>query len=251
MGNSGDSAAAGSLIAEIPVISVSQMIEVDRLMIEEYQITLLQMMENAGRALGRLGAELFFGNDPCGRRVTVLAGSGGNGGGALVAARRLVGWGASVQCCLASRSTELSPAVKHQLASLEKIGAPIVEQERLDSVKPELIIDGLIGYSLHGIPREPMTSLIAWANHNPAPTLSLDIPSGVDADTGAVPGPAILAQATLTLALPKTGLMNEPGKSRTGAVYLGDIGVPPQLYERLALKVSSRIFSDREMVRLW
>lgn len=251
MRDSGDSATVGGLFAELPAITVPQMVEVDRLMIEEYRITLLQMMENVGRMLGRLGAALYLNGDPFGRMVTVLAGSGGNGGGALAAARRLAGWGASVRCCLSCQPTELSPATHHQLTSLEKIGVPVIDQRSLDSVAPELIIDGLIGYSLHGAPREPTASLIAWANHNPAPTLALDLPSGVDANTGAIPGSAVQAQATLTLALPKVGLMSELGKGRAGAVYLGDIGVPAQLYERLGLQVSCRIFSGRDVTRLW
>ena len=236
---------------EIPTISVSQMVEVDRLMIDEYHIALLQMMENAGRALGRLAIDHFFDDKPVGRKVVVLAGPGGNGGGALAAARRLDGWGVSVQCCLAQQPAQSSAAVQHQLAALQKIEVPIVATQDLDSLAPELIIDGLIGYSLRGSPREPVAALIEWANHGSAPILSLDVPSGVDADTGAAPGSAIRAEATLTLALPKTGLTQEPGKQLSGAVYLADIGIPPQLYERIPLAVSRRIFSEHEIIRLW
>ena len=81
---------------EIPFLTTRQMIEVDRLMTAEYGIDLVRMMENAGRNLARLAVDRFFDGDPSGKRVTVLAGTGGNGGGVLVAARRLHAWGACI-----------------------------------------------------------------------------------------------------------------------------------------------------------
>jgi len=79
--------------AGVPAISVDQMREVDRLMVDEFGVTLLQMMENAGRSLAVLARDRFLGNYAGGKRVTVLAGSGGNGGGGMVCARRLANWG--------------------------------------------------------------------------------------------------------------------------------------------------------------
>ena len=81
---------------EIPYLSTAQMIEVDRAMMDDLRIELRQMLENAGRALAQLARDRFLEGDPRGRRVVVLAGTGGNGGGAMVCARRLCGWGAVV-----------------------------------------------------------------------------------------------------------------------------------------------------------
>ena len=80
----------------VPFITTDQMREVDRAMIEDYGISLVQMMENAGRNLAQLARQRFLDGDPRGRRVLVLAGTGGNGGGGLVCARRLRNWGAEV-----------------------------------------------------------------------------------------------------------------------------------------------------------
>ncbi|MEO0603194.1 MAG: NAD(P)H-hydrate epimerase, partial [Myxococcota bacterium] len=88
--------------ATLPWLTTDQMREVDRLMIEVFHIELVQMMENAGRGLARVARQRFLDGDPTGRRVVVLAGPGGNGGGALVAARRLHGWGAHVEIALSA-----------------------------------------------------------------------------------------------------------------------------------------------------
>ncbi|MCI4646813.1 NAD(P)H-hydrate epimerase, partial [Phaeodactylibacter sp.] len=79
---------------EVPTLDVPQMIEVDRLMTEFYGITLLQMMENAGRCLAILARDRFLDGIPAGKMVAILVGKGHNGGGALVAAHRLINWGA-------------------------------------------------------------------------------------------------------------------------------------------------------------
>ena len=94
----------------LPAIDVPQMAEVDRLMIEEYHISLLQMMENAGRCLAVLARDRFLEGNPSGKRMMILAGSGGNGGGALVCARRLHGWGAEVEVYTSTPREQMKPA---------------------------------------------------------------------------------------------------------------------------------------------
>ena len=229
--------------ARIPVLSTAQMIEVDRAMIEDYGIVLMQMMENAGRALALLARARFLGGDARGRHVTVLAGRGGNGGGALVAARRLIGWGAQVAVVTGAPEESYSGVSAHQLSILRKMGATPADRP------PEgcdLILDGLIGYSLKGAPRGRAGELIAWANGQDAPILALDAPSGLDTASGTAFDPGIEARATLTLALPKAGL-DHP---RAGALYLADIGVPPELYARfLGLDVGP-IFARGDILRV-
>jgi NAD(P)H-hydrate epimerase len=94
----------------------------------------------------------------------------------------------------------------------------------------DLILDGIIGYSLEGSPRGAAAEMIYWANEQKNPILALDIPSGLNATTGEVHEPVIRAAATMTLALPKTGLKQSP--DFVGELYLADISVPPQLYSQ-------------------
>jgi len=238
--------------ADVPYVTTAQMVEVDRAMIEDFHIELIQMMENAGRELAHLARARFLDGDPRGKRVVLLAGTGGNGGGALVCARRLRNWGARVQVFVTRPDDDFTPVPKHQLDILRRMKAPIARADALGSIEtPTLIIDGLIGYSLRGAPRGPAADLIRWANAQSAPILALDTPSGVDTTTGTVFDPAIRAAATMTLALPKEGLRVPGVEAYVGELYLADIGVPPELYARpaLGLKVGP-LFAESDIVRL-
>jgi len=237
---------------DIPYVTTAQMIEVDRAMVEDYRIELLQMMENAGRHLAHLARQRFFGGDPRGKRVAVLAGAGGNGGGALVAARRLHTWGAEVHIFLGKPAETMAPAPAHQLDILRRMAAPLAPFGAIPDSGFDLVLDGLIGYSLRGTPHGEAATLIRWANRQDAPILSLDAPSGVDAGSGRVYDPAIRASATLTLALPKRGFREPATKPYLGELYLGDIGVPPSLYatSTLGFRVGT-LFAREEIVRLW
>lgn len=232
---------------QLPLLSTEQMIEVDRLMIEQYGINLLQMMENAGRVLAQLARERFLGNAD---RVIVFAGTGGNGGGALVCARRLINWGVGVEICL-SNPDKLKEVPAHQLQILKQMDAKIREFSDLIVDSYDLIIDGLIGYSIKGSPSGVVAQMIHWINDQKASVLSLDTPSGIELTDGVVHHPVVNADATLTLALPKKGLMNEQVKPIRGELYLGDISVPPQLYARpsLALEVGP-LFAQSDLLRI-
>jgi NAD(P)H-hydrate epimerase len=206
----------------VPVLTADQMREVDRAMVEDLHIELIQMMENAGRSLAELALGRFA---PTG--VTVLIGPGGNGGGGLVAARHLINRGRTVSV-VQSEPDSLTPVPAHQADILARMGAVMATEP----APADLVVDALIGYSLHGDPNGRAAELIEWANQQPAPVLALDAPSGLDVTTG-VPGtPHIRATATLTLALPKVGLMNAPA---VGELYLADITVPAIVYQRMGL----------------
>ena len=235
-------------------ITVAQMRQVDRLMVEEYGILLLQMMENAGRSLAVLARHMLGmnldgdrakrspGSPAAGRRVVVLAGKGNNGGGGLVAARHLANAGALVTIALSDSPGELGEAPEHQRRSLLKMGIPgsdrRTEAERLPALlaEAELIIDALIGYSLRGAPHEPVASFIRATNAASAPRLALDIPSGLDGDSGTPYEPCIRADATLTLAWPKAGLLNPAALPYAGDLYLADISVPGAVYRAVGVE---------------
>ncbi|MDP9431372.1 MAG: NAD(P)H-hydrate epimerase [Actinomycetota bacterium] len=234
-------------VADIPTVSVRQMREVDRIMVEDLGIQLLQMMENAGRALaGR--ARVMLGGDTAGRRVTVLAGSGGNGGGGMVAGRRLALWGADVTVVLAQPAESMTGVPAQQLAILERIGVP-VHGPGSQLPAADLLLDALIGYSLTDAPRPPGSSLIRAANGADTPILALDIPSGLDGDRGPPYDPCIMAAATLILALPKTGLLQPYAETHVGELYLADISVPPSVYNDMGLRVGD-IFGRDDVVAL-
>lgn len=238
---------------EIPHLTTTQMVEVDRLMIEEYHIELIQMMENAGRCLALLAVQRFLKKKLKKKTVIVLAGSGGNGGGVLVCARRLHSWGANVSVYLAAGEEEMATVPLHQLNILKRMGVEIKSEDELSQAKPaDLVIDGLIGYNIKGDPTGLPKTMIEWANGQSAPVLSLDTPSGLDLTTGTVHNPTVRATATLTLALPKQGLFDEKALPFRGELYLGDISVPPELYAEpsLGLKVKRSLFAKSDVVKI-
>jgi len=221
-------------INNIPAVTRAQMIEVDRLMIEQYGITLLQMMENAGRNLAELSRKLLDGivKD---KRIIVMCGGGNNGGGGMAAARHLVNWGADVQVAIAVPDEKLKDAPAHQMRTLRAMGVHIAED--YPSGDFDLMIDALIGYGLRGAPRGKSARWIQKVNHAAVPILSLDIPSGLDADTGRPLGDCIHANATLTLALPKVGMREDGASEYLGELYIGDISVPTRLLREIGIDV--------------
>lgn len=217
----------------VPAVTAEQMREVDRTAVQDFGLTILQMMENAGRNLAEHVIEMLKGG---GGPVAVLAGSGGNGGGGLCCARHLHNRGFQVRVVLSRAPPDLSGAAANQLRILQAAGVEAVgpSQPQLDAVTREVlrrsrvVVDALVGYSLRGAPRGQVARLIAWCNEEASRVLSLDLPSGLDATTGETPGNVVHPERTLTLALPKTGLYNVSGE-----LFLADIGIPPEAYEPL------------------
>jgi NAD(P)H-hydrate epimerase len=218
--------------------------DVDRVAME-LGLTLTRMMENAGANLAWL-TSVILGGEVSGRRITVLAGPGGNGGGGLVAARRLIGWGADVVVRLASDPADLAAVPLEQLRLLEQMDAPIgVGASGLGAT--ELFVDAILGYSQHGNPRGDAAALVAaTADSN---VLSLDVPTGLELERGIVGEPAVRAAATVTLALPKEALRAEAARPLVGDLYLADISIPATVYDRLGIGYRSP-FSGSPIVQL-
>ena len=235
----------------VTIVSVDQMREVDRLMTEEVGISLLQMMENAGRCLATQ-ARSMLGGDARGRQIVVLAGRGGNGGGGLAAARRLFGWGAGVTVVLAQPPQDMRGVPGQQLTILEWIGIPLrlaADGVSELSTGADLVIDALIGYSLRGAPTGAVAGLIRAANASGRPILALDLPSGLDGDSGDAADPTIRATETLTLALPKRGLLAPAARPWVGQLHLADISVPEKVYRRAGLTVGP-IFAESDIISI-
>ena len=227
-------------LASLPALTTAQMAEVDRLMIETYSILLIQMMENAGRDLAEQARRMLDGR-LTDRRIVVLCGAGNNGGGGMVAARHLHNRGAVVRAKLVADPARLTDVPAHQWRILNVIG--LAMETDPDLAQPDLIIDALIGYGLSGNPRGVMAEWIERANASGRSILALDTPSGLDTTTGQPGSPCIRATATLTLALPKTGLFTPQARPYVGDLYLADIGVPPELYRQLGIEIES-LFTD-------
>jgi NAD(P)H-hydrate epimerase len=230
----------------IPALTTQQMVEVDRLMVEEYRIQLIQMMENAGRNLAELGRRLLGGNSR-GKRVAVICGAGNNGGGGMVAARHLHNWGAEVLLKVIHTPGQLKEIPMHQWHILQAMG--ILDRASIDLDSCDLIIDALIGYGLTGNPRGAASQWIQRVNDSGRPVLALDTPSGLNTTTGIAGHPCIRAAATMTLALPKTGLIAPEASAYVGDLYLADIGIPPEVYSRLGIETHD-IFSHDTIVKI-
>ncbi len=221
---------------EVPGVTAAQMGEVDRVAIEETGPNLFQMMENAGRNLAlTVIDELDSGwlTEP----VCVLAGTGGNGGGGICAARHLANRGADVTVVV-SKPENLKPTTLQQLELFKQTGGRIEDRSILETLEPTLIVDALVGYQLSGPITGVALEMVDWISAQDASVVALDVPSGVDATTGEIVGSVVYAKSTMTLALPKTGL----DVAAVGALVLADIGITAEVYKRAGIEVSPEIF---------
>lgn len=234
---------------DLPALTTTQMQQVERLLRDEFHISPLQTMENAGRVLAKLARQLLD-DELLDRPVVVLAGRGPNGGGGLAAARHLINWGAWVQVVLSYPPEEYTDEPAQQLHTLQAMGAGLAWAEEGWELPPaDLVIDAVIGYGLRGAPRGHAPKLIQLANSSLAPILSLEAPSGFDTKEGEIYDPCVRAAATLALGLPKTGHLVDDASMVCGDLYLGDIGVPLSLYEQLGLTVEP-IFAQCTLLAL-
>ncbi|MFB6245146.1 MAG: NAD(P)H-hydrate epimerase, partial [Candidatus Nanohaloarchaea archaeon] len=204
-------------MSETERVSRDQMARIDEKVPEQYGITISRMMENAAYQVADFVRSEI---DPEG--IAVYAGVGNNGGDALAAARRLHLWGYDVEIVLASR--ELDGIRKEELEILENLGV------RTSVGSPEsdfqVALDGLIGYNIRGDPRPPFDELIDRINTHQT-IISIDLPSGLEPDSGRRLDPLVDPDYTLTLAMPKAGMTEK----NSGKMYLLDIGIPPEAYE--------------------
>jgi NAD(P)H-hydrate epimerase len=226
---------------EVTAVTAAGMREVDRVAVDEVGLRLLQMMENAGRALAWHVRDVREDGT-----VVVVAGNGGNGGGGLTCARHLANRDVPVRVVLDREPAELSGAAAHQCRILEAMDVAVTTDleavSRFD--EPAVMIDALIGYGVSGEVQPPAADYIRELNGTSGPVVSLDAPSGMDATTGDAHGVRVNPDRTVTLALPKTGL-----DAVDARLYLADIGVPTAVYDRLDIEYESP-FGDADWVEL-
>jgi len=220
------------------------MAEADRIASEDLGIALEVLMENASRQIAA-AARAFLGA-VAGKRIVAFAGSGNNGGDALGALRHLSGWGAEVRAMLSGPADRLRPLARRQHDILERLG---LLRDNAAIEDADLLLDGLLGYSVAGPPRDAVADLIRAANASRLPILAVDLPSGLHPDTGEPLGVTIRAALTVTLALPKRGLIETRSRALIGELLLADIGVPPQAFDRLAIETRG-LFDGGDLVRI-
>jgi len=200
----------------------------DKHAIEHLGIPSVVLMENAGRGVAQVLHALGI-RGP----VVIACGKGNNGGDGLVIARHLANAGCDVSVLLFARPDELSPDAAIQWNIVQKMRLPAqIASQPLDEVtlaatfaKAEWIVDALFGTGLTGPVRSPFDRIITLINGSPARVLAVDIPSGLDADTGEPLGPTIRAEHTVTFVAPKLGFRNPAAAAFTGQVHVADIGV--------------------------
>ena len=210
--------------------SREQIVELDRLAMEEFGLDILQMMEIAGNKFALIVRNFL--QDLNHKHILVLSGVGNNGGDGLAAARYLVNWGAEVKVILTK--PDLRPAAKHHLAILEKMGIDFAFPP-VKLLEADLLVDALLGYNQVGDPRPPYDDLISQANELKAPIFAFDVPSGLNIDSGDPTNPTIRAHTTVTLAVVKKGLTAQNAKEYVGNLELIDLGIPKLAYEEVNL----------------
>ena len=180
------------------------------------------LMENAGRAAAQIVQRLH----PKGP-VSVVVGGGNNGGDGVVLARSLTSWGREVRVFRGSRRLPdegLFHGHALEITESDPEGTPV--RQALDRSEG-VVVDALLGTGIEGAPRPGAVGWIEAMNQASAPVLSLDLPSGVDAGTGAVPGSAVTAATTVAFGWPKLGSLLYPGRGRAGRIIAVEIGFPP------------------------
>jgi hydroxyethylthiazole kinase-like uncharacterized protein yjeF len=219
-----------------------EMAALDRRAQEEFGIPTLLLMDAAGRGVLAAARRLVDGTSP---RVVIVAGKGNNGGDGLVAARLMLAEGWRVTVLLVARDAEVSSDAAVNLRAARRAGVEIVN---LDSTavpgvrglltSADLLVDSLFGTGFKGPAAGLAAKTIEALNASGRPVLAVDIPSGVLGDSGAVEGQAVRASATVTMGLPKIGLLLPPGAEFAGKIWVADVGHPRRLVETAAIRAS-------------
>jgi NAD(P)H-hydrate epimerase len=211
-------------------ISVAQAQRFDRLAQEKYGIPSLILMENAGRSVAEEALRMLRGR----KRAAIVCGAGNNGGDGLVAARHLLNAGVKVEVYLIAEAAKLKPDPRLNLSILKKMKCNIIKSEgaekfilRFPSLikKCDLMVDAVFGIGLRSNVRSPMSEVIDIMNKSKKPILSVDVPSGLDADTGKALGIAIKARKTVTFVASKKGFLKGDGPKYCGKIIIKDIGI--------------------------
>jgi NAD(P)H-hydrate epimerase len=219
-----------------------QIRELDKIAVQQYGIDGLILMENAGRWCARTAARMLGGAS--GKSVAVVCGPGNNGGDGFVIARHLSNWGADVRVVLLAR-VEDAPGGSHEAAAnlhiLLNMGIAVSEalsaEEAARTIRAcagaDLLVDALLGTGTRGEIREPFYSAINAINECACQVLAVDVPSGLDCNTGAPLGTAVRAVRTVTFVANKVGFVQPPAREYTGEIEVAEISIPRAAIEKV------------------
>ncbi len=221
----------------LPTLTSRQVRELDRLALERFGVSVDWLMEAAGMCVARF----------CDRPTAVVCGLGNNGGDGLVCARRLHESGKLTSVCCVDATRFKGPSA-HALEALRNAGVEVLSDLRLDDAS--VVVDAILGV---GISRPPQGRFAEWIeaiNASGRKVIAVDVPSGLDADTGVAYAPCVRADITVTLGLPKQGLLLADGPKVAGEIWVADIGVPREAYELLGITVPEWLFGQASTVKL-
>lgn len=218
-----------------PALSREQSRAVDELAYREFHIPGLILMENAGRGC----ADLLAAQNP--RQVLICCGPGNNGGDGYVIARHLNLSGIPVKVALFCPQDRIRGDALTNFRIIQAAGLPLLDSTSPEHWEPfeqalekcDWVVDALLGTGVTSAPREPVASAIRRINHAQASVLAVDIPSGLDCNTGQPHDPTIKADLTATFVTPKSGYDRPEAQRFLGAVHVIDIGTPQALLERV------------------
>jgi NAD(P)H-hydrate epimerase len=209
---------------------------IDRIAIEKYGLTGLVLMENAGRGV----VDVLLDVDPSVRRIAILCGKGNNAGDGFVIARHLAIRGVDAVTLLMCPPGELAGDARVNFDVLMRSAASVVDLSSAGTNElPTLLsrhatgatwlVDALLGTGATGAPREPIATATSWMNEQTARRLAVDVPSGLDCDTGQTPGVAMRADVTCTFVASKTGFAAKGAPAFLGDVQIVSIGTPQRV----------------------
>ena len=219
------------------LVTAAEMQKMDRSTIESFGIPGLVLMENAGREATRVLLNTF--KDIRNKKVGVIAGRGNNGGDGFVIARYLAQKGISVTVYLLAQKTMVKGDAAANLKLLAPVGVPVIEmpdkpsflESRTALRHQNIWVDAILGTGLKSDVKGYFKEIIEFVNASNKPVLAVDIPSGLNADTGHPCGVCVRAHTTATFAFAKTGQILFPGAAYTGNLEIIDIGIPPHIAE--------------------
>ena len=210
----------------------AQVREIDRRSIEEYHIPGVVLMENASRGVAdAVGEELLaLTGKPTGR-VLIVCGGGNNGGDGLAAARHLHNRGADVHIALTLDGAKYRGDALIQWQIVQAMRLPIFPATpgALAAFAADILVDAIFGTGLSEPPRPPFAELVAAMESTKIPILAVDLPSGLDCDTGQPLGPTLHARRTVTFVAPKAGFVFPEARDYIGRVTVTDIGCPREI----------------------
>ena len=235
------------------VVTAEQMQELDRKAIEAYRIPGIVLMENAGRGASEAIFKAF--PDIQGRKIAVVAGKGNNGGDGFVIARHLQNQGIAVKVFLMTDPKALRGDAETNFHIFDRMKGEVIpvpslkeyQKVKKDLEKFDLLIDGIFGTGLDAEIRGYYREVIDHLNTLRMPIVAIDIPSGLDANTGKPLGTAIRASLTITFGLPKVGHLISPGLDYVGDLKIIDIGIPRGLVE--GEKIQTHLLEYEEIRR--